>query len=309
MAEKITLKTVPFSDYRPAKPAPNDLIGVNAALHAAQDSSFEVKPTIQDQFSLKGKVAIVTGANSGIGLEYSVLLAELGAKVYGLDLAASESKEFKACQSYIQRLNVGGASLEFVTADVTNVESIQGTIKSIAEKNNGIHVAVANAGILGQITDAHEYPADAFRKVIDVNVTGVFLTAQAAAREMLTRNIKGSIVITASMSGSIINKDMHWLPYNTSKGAAIQLMRGLACELGDAGIRVNSISPGHVRTTLLESFLQTEPLFENQWAAQNPMGRIGAVYELRGALAYLASDASSYTTGSDLQVCGGHTAW
>jgi NAD(P)-dependent dehydrogenase (short-subunit alcohol dehydrogenase family) len=309
MADKITLKTVPLSDYRPAKPAPKDLIGVNAAIRAAQDSSFEVKPTVFDQFSLKGKVAVVTGANSGIGLEYSVLLAELGAKVYGLDLASTESKEFTYCKSYVERLKIPGVSLELRSADVTNVASIQGAIKKIAGENNGIHIAVANAGILGPIKDAHEYPADTFRKVIDVNVNGVFFTAQAAAREMLARGIKGSIIVTASMSGSIINKDMHWIPYVTSKGAAIQLTRGLACELGDAGIRVNSISPGHVRTTLLENFLQAEPLYENQWAAQNPMGRIGAVYELRGALAYLASDASSYTTGADLQVCGGHTAW
>ncbi|KAF5103339.1 hypothetical protein DV451_001512 [Geotrichum candidum] len=309
MADKITLKTVPLSDYRPAKPAPKDLIGVNAALHAAKDSSYEVKASIHDQFSLKGKVAIVTGANSGIGLEYSVLLAELGAKVYGIDLSTTESESFKASKSYVERLNIPGVSLQLRTADVTDVASIQGAIKKIAEENNGIHIAVANAGILGPIKDVHVYPADAFRKVMDVNVNGAFFTTQAAAREMLERGIKGSIVVTASMSGSIINKDMHWIPYVTSKGAAIQLTRGLACELGDAGIRVNSISPGHVRTQLLEDFLQAEPLYENQWAAQNPMGRIGAVYELRGALAYLASDASSYTTGADLQVCGGHTAW
>lgn len=309
MSENIVLPIVPLSDYPKPKPAPTELIGVNAALKAAEDSSFEVKPTVSEQFSLKGKIAAVTGGNSGIGLEYCVLLAELGATVVAIDISSETSEDFVACQKYIDRLGIPSASLEYKQADVTVVESIQTVIKEIAQEKKALDVLVANAGILGPIKDCHIYPAEQFRKVIDVNVNGVFFTCQAGAREMLERNIKGSIIITASMSGSIINKDMHWIPYTASKGAALQLGRGLACELGAHGIRVNTISPGHVRTRLLEGFLKNDPYYENQWAAQNPMNRIGAVYELRGALAYLASDASTYTTGSDVQVCGGHTAW
>lgn len=305
----ITLPIVPLSDYQKAFPAPNEDIGVLAALKAAADPSFKVKPTISEQFSLKGKIAAVTGGNTGIGLEYCVVLAELGAKVVAIDLTATPSKEFLACQSFVSRLGISTASLSYKVADVTKPESIQGCIKEIAAENNGLHVLMANAGILGPIIDCHKFPAEDFKKVIDVNVNGAFFTCQAGAREMLERGIKGSIIITASMSGSIINKDMHWIPYTVSKGAALQLGRGLACELAQKGIRVNTISPGHVRTLLLERLLESEPNFENQWAAQNPMDRIGAVYELRGAVAYLASEASSYTTGSDLQVCGGHTAW
>lgn len=309
MSEKIILPIVPLSEYPKPKAAPRKLIGVNAALKAASDSSFEVKPTISDQFSLKGKVAAVTGGNSGIGLEYCVLLAELGAAVYAVDISPDQSADFKVCQQYVSRLGIDTAELQYTQADVTNVESIRGALKGIAQKHNGLHVVIANAGILGPIKDCHLYDPEQFRKVMDVNVNGAFFTCQAGAREMLERGIQGSIIITASMSGSVINKDMHWVPYTTSKGATLQLGRAMACELGSHGIRVNTISPGHVRTRLLEEMLVNDPLFEHQWAAQNPMGRIGAVYELRGAIAYLASDASTYTTGSDVQVCGGHTSW
>lgn len=304
----IVLPITPFDSYPKARPAPNELIGVEAALKAAEDPSYEVKASIHTQFSLVSKVAIVTGGNSGIGLEYCVCLAEQGAVVYALDLPESVSKEFVKCQAFIKRANTGG-SLEYRKADVTNVEGMAAVVHEIAEKHGRLDVCVANAGILGPVVDCHEYPADWFRKIMDVNVTGVFITVQAAVREMLARGIKGSCIITGSMSGSIVNKDMHWIPYTTSKAAAIHLCKSFAAELGQHEIRVNSISPGHIRTKMTEVYLGKEPLIENCWAAQNPMNRLGSVYELRGALAYLASDASTYTTGSDIQVCGGHTAW
>jgi NAD(P)-dependent dehydrogenase (short-subunit alcohol dehydrogenase family) len=305
---KVVLPITPFESYPKARGAPHELIGVEAALKAAEDPNFEVKPTIHQQFSLVGKVAIVTGGNSGIGLEYAVCLAEQGAIVYALDLTDAVSEEFTKCQSFIKRTNTGG-SLEYKKADVTNVEQMNAVAHEIAETHGRLDVCVANAGILGPVVDCHEYPADWFRKIMDVNVTGVFITVQAAVKEMLARGIKGSCIITASMSGSIINKDMHWIPYTTSKAAAIQLCKAFAAELGQHDIRVNTISPGHIRTKMTEVYLGKEPLIENCWAAQNPMNRLGSVFELRGTLAYLASDASTYTTGSDIQVCGGHTAW
>jgi NAD(P)-dependent dehydrogenase (short-subunit alcohol dehydrogenase family) len=307
-AAKIVLPTVPYDSYAAARPAPKADIGVEAAYKAAKDPNFQVAPTIGEQFSLKNRVSIVTGGNSGIGLEYAVCLAELGSKTYVLDLAETPSEDFDVCRSYVKRLGTGG-SLEYRQANVTDAEGMRRVTSEIAEENDGIHVCVANAGILGPVVDCHEYPADWFRKIMDVNVTGVFLTAQASIKEMLARNIKGSIIFTASMSGSIINKDMHWIPYTTSKAAVIQLCKAFASELGQHDIRVNCISPGHIRTRMTEAYLGKEPLIENCWAAQNPMNRLGSVYELRGTLAYLASDASTYTTGADIQVCGGHTAW
>lgn len=309
MAEqKVVLPITPFETYPKARPVPKKLIGVDAAMKAAEDPSFEAKATIHEQFSLQGKVAIVTGGNSGIGLEYCVCLAEQGATVYALDVSDTVSAEFTKCQAFVDKVKTGG-SLAYKKADVTNVEQMNSVVAGIAEAHGHLDVCVANAGILGPVVDCHEYPPDMFRKIIDVNVNGVFITVQAAVKQMLARGTKGSCVITASMSGSIINKDMHWIPYTTSKAAAIQLCKAFATELGQNDIRVNTISPGHIRTTMTEAYLGKEPLIENCWSAQNPMNRLGGVYELRGTLAYLASDASTYTTGSDIQVCGGHTAW
>jgi len=299
----------PFDTYPKARSqAPKKLVGVEAAYKAAEDASFEVAPTVHTEFSLVGRVAVVTGGNQGIGLEYSSVLAELGATVYVLDLGEEASKDFAIVKTYIKRLNSGGA-LEYKKADVTNSESMHALMKEIADTHDRLDICVANAGILGPVVDCHEYPVDWFRKIMEVNVTGVFITAQAAAKQMLHRNIKGSIIFTASMSGSIINKDMHWIPYTTSKAAVVHLAKGFATELGPNEIRVNCISPGHIRTRMTEAYLGVEPDIEHCWAAQNPYGRLGAVYELRGTLAYLASDASTYTTGSDIQVCGGHTSW
>ncbi|CAN6656590.1 hypothetical protein TRVA0_029S00584 [Trichomonascus vanleenenianus] len=306
---KHKLPITPFSTYQQAREVPQKIIGVEAAFKAAEDPSFEVKPGFPSEFSLENKACIVTGGNSGIGLEYATMLAELGGSVYSFDIKDEASEDFLKCKSYIKRMPGGKGSLEYVKADVTNGEQLQKAVSDVAEKHDGLHVMVANAGILGPVVDCDEYPADWFRRIMEVNVTGVFLSIQTASQEMLKRNIKGSIICTASMSGSIINKDMHWVPYTTSKAAVIQLAKGFACELGTTGIRVNTISPGHIRTRMTEAYLGVEPLIENCWAAQNPMGRLGAVHELRGTIAYLATDASTYTTGIDLQVCGGHTAW
>jgi NAD(P)-dependent dehydrogenase (short-subunit alcohol dehydrogenase family) len=302
---------VPLGSYPRAREPPHKLVGVEAALHAAENPDFEVEAEFGKELNLDGRVAIVTGANGGIGLEYITLLAEMGCMVHCLDLSAEPSTEFGKCQDYIGRMHKksGGVVFEYHKMDVTNPGEVREKISSIAERHGRLDVCIANAGILGPILDCHQYDVDWFRKVMEVNVTGTFLTIQSATAEMLSRKTGGSVVATASMSGTIINKDMHWVPYTTSKAAVIQMVKAFACELGQFDIRVNSISPGHIKTQMTSAFLGMDPTFENFWASQNPMARLGSVHELRGAVAYLASDLSSYTTGSDLQVCGGHTSW
>ncbi|AOW06498.1 hypothetical protein B0I73DRAFT_163729 [Yarrowia lipolytica] len=301
--------SAPYTFYPQARvPAPKKLVGLNAALEAQKNPEFEVKPEIFKEFSLPDGVAIVTGGNSGIGLEYSVCLAELGATVYCLDMPETPSEEFLACQSYVKRMP-GNASLVFKRADVTDEETMNSLFQNIAETHGKIDVVIANAGVLGPRASCNEYPADWFRKVMDVNVTGVFITAQAASRQMIATKTSGSIIVTASMSGSIVNRDMPWCAYNASKAAAAHLVKSMAAELGQFEIRVNSISPGHIQTAMTDVCLDAEPGLGNQWAFQNPMGRLGGVSELRGVCAYLASSASSYTTGSDILVCGGHHVW
>ncbi|KAK9483573.1 hypothetical protein V1527DRAFT_472817 [Lipomyces starkeyi] len=308
--ESSNLGSVSTSGVRfPVKlvPVPSNDTGVIAALRAESDQSFEVKPQIFEEFALTGQIAIVTGGNGGLGLEFAIVLAELGAKVYAIDLNSTPSSDFAAAVKYVKRL---GSSLEYRSSDVSRQEVISATIGQIASENDGkVHVCVAAAGILGPEIDCTDYPADMFEKIMDVNCSGVFFTAQAVAKLMKREEIAGSIILIASMSGSVTNREMLYSPYNISKSAVIQMARSMACELGSAGIRVNSLSPGHIRTKLTAALLDVQPATEAFWASLNPLGRIGAVHELRGVIAWLASDASTFCTGSDIIVSGGHTIW
>lgn len=169
-------------------------------------------------------------------------------------------------------------------------------------------ICVAAAGILGG-QDCLEYDAKEFEKIIDVNCNGVFYTAQAAGRQMARFGNGGSIILIASMSGSVTNRDHNWVGYNTSKSAVLQMARSMACELGPQRIRVNSLSPGHIYTKMTAALLDHQPELGKKWASMNPLERLGRPEELRGVIAWLASDASTYCTGSDILVNGGHTAW
>jgi len=142
-----------------------------------------------------------------------------------------------------------------------------------------------------------------------VNVNGVLYTAQAAGRQMVRLGIPGSIILIASMSGSIANQGQHWVAYNTSKSAVVQMARSMAVELGPNRIRVNSISPGYILTKMTEAFLKPQPELHAKWASHNPLGRLGNPDELRGVTLWLAGDTSTFCTGSDIIVDGGHRAW
>ncbi|QRW19081.1 Enoyl-(Acyl carrier protein) reductase [Rhizoctonia solani] len=261
------------------------LVGVAAALKAASDPSFTPKKTLFNEFSLEGRVAIVTGANRGLGLEMALALCEAGATVYALDLPQSPGEEFTATAEYAKKL---GSALKYVSVDVTDQQ--------------------AAAGILGG-ADCLVYKADDFQRIMNVNVNGVLYSAQAAGQQMTKYGTPGSIILIASMSGSITNRDHAWVAYNTSKSAVLQMARSMACELGKHKIRVNSISPGHIYTKMTAAFIDTQPELAGKWASMNPLGRLGRPDELRGVVAWLASDASTFCTGSDILVSGGHHAW
>lgn len=180
-------------------------LGVEAALKAAADSSFKPRVTIQQEFSLNGRVAIVTGGNRGLGLEMAETLAESGAAVYCLDLPSSPGEEFKATQDYVSRLGVENAKLEYASVDVTDQRAVWDVAEKIAQKEGRMDVCIAAAGVLHG-ADGLEYPAEEFRRVMDVNTNGVLFTAQAAGRQMAKFGTPGSIILIASMSGSITNK-------------------------------------------------------------------------------------------------------
>jgi len=284
-------------------------LGIEAALKAKDDPSFVPRPKIFDEFALTDRVGLVSGGNRGIGLETAIALAEAGARVvYCFDLAEEPSEEFKASREYVSKLE-NGSRLEYFSADVRNQELLWKKGEEIGDKEQRFDFCVAAAGILKPEIGCLEYPAQEFRDVVEVNTTGVLFTAQAAGRQMARFGRGGSIILIASMSGSITNRDHAWVSYNTSKSAVLQTARSMACELGEQRIRVNTLSPGHIYTQMTAAYLDKQPQLYGKWSALNPLGRLGRPDEMRGVVTWLASDASSFCTGSDILVSGGHHAW
>lgn len=284
-------------------------VGVAAALDSKEASPAE--PTLfQKEFSLGDRVALVTGANRGLGLEMAMTLVEAGCRaVYCVDLPQSPGEEFTKVKQYVENMKGINGRMEYISADVRDQATMWKIGKTIGDKEGRMDVCVAAAGILKPDIDCLEYPADVFENTIDVNVCGVLYTAQAAGREMERFGNGGSIILIASMSGSITNMHQHWVSYNTSKSAVLQMGRSMACELAQKGIRVNTLSPGYIYTKLTGLFVDSQPGLLEKWSSQNPSGRLGRPDELRGVVTWLASDASTYCNGSDIIVDGGHRAW
>lgn len=190
-------------------------IGVEAALRSASDPSFKPSPTLlQKEFSLAGRVAVVTGAQRGLGLEMAEALAEAGAAVYCLDLPAAPDSTFTATKEYVSKLGLAdGARLEYAQVDVTNQKAVWDVVARIAEKEGRLDVCVAAAGIL-RGEECLDYPAEEFEKLMKVNVNGVLYSAQAAGRQMEKLGTPGSIVLIASMSGSVTNRVCSFLIFS-----------------------------------------------------------------------------------------------
>jgi len=294
-------KPLPVQSVSPLAP-----IGVAAAL----EHSSNPRPKIWDEFSLKDRAAIVSGANRGLGLEMALVLCEQGARVvYCFDLPKEPGEEWHKTKEFVRKISDGRSRLEYVSVDVRDQKAVWKKGEEIGDKEKRMDVCVAAAGILKAHTDCLTYPASQFEEVMDVNACGVLYTAQAAGQQMARFGNKGSIILIASMSGSITNKDHAWVSYNSSKSAVLQMARSMACELGKKDIRVNTLSPGHIYTKMTAAYLDTQPHLLDKWSSLNPMGRLGRPDELRGVIAWLASDASSFCTGSDILVSGGHHSW
>ncbi|EGO27259.1 hypothetical protein SERLADRAFT_366799 [Serpula lacrymans var. lacrymans S7.9] len=279
-------------------------LGVAAVVKASKDPSFTPRPSIWDEFSIPDRVAIVTGGNRNIGLEMALVLSEIGARaVYCIDLPGQPSDEFKLTKDYVAKF---GGRLEYVSADVTNQVEIWDKINKIGDDEGRIDACIAGAGVLGREVDCLDYSAKALEEVMSVNVNGALFTAQAAGKQMIRFGLPGSIIINASIAGTTTIKGRQWVGYNTSKSAVLQMARSMACELGHLGVRVNTLSAGHIRTT---DVVEPDSQVFQEWAGRNPLGRLGRLDEMRGVTAWLASDASTFCTGSDIVVSGGYTIW
>ncbi|CEH14783.1 sorbose reductase sou1 [Ceraceosorus bombacis] len=206
----------------PGPPPPVENIGVDAVLRQNPNDPHTHTTTIFSEFSLEGKTAVVTGGNGGLGLEMALAFVEAGAHVYAIDVPEQPGEEFKIVAEHCRIMN---RDLKYISASVTDDKDINDVMEFIVgDSGTGtLDIAVAAAGILGT-HDALVYPVEDFKKIFDVNTTGVFLTARAAARQMYKqKEVQGSIILIASMSGSIVNRDHHWVAYNASKSAVLQM--------------------------------------------------------------------------------------
>ncbi|HXT34800.1 MAG TPA: SDR family oxidoreductase [Chloroflexota bacterium] len=254
-------------------------------------------------FSLQGKVAVVTGGARGLGLEMMEALAEAGAAVVAVDRLGGQAAEAAAQTAARYGTRAGARAL-----DVTDPLAVVACFADITREFGAIDILVAAAGIVDNIA-AEDYPPDAWRKIIDVNINGVFFCAQAAGRAMIAAASGGSMILIASMSGMIVNRPQKQAPYNVSKAGVIMMAKSLAAEWAPHGIRVNALAPGYMRTAMTDQVLAEQPALRATWEELTPQGRMGMPAELRGSVVYLASAASSYVTGHTLVVDGGYTAW
>ncbi|KAH6853134.1 D-arabinitol 2-dehydrogenase [Chaetomium sp. MPI-CAGE-AT-0009] len=260
-------------------------------------------------FSLANKTVAITGGGRGLGITLAGAVLEAGGSVACLDiLPEPAADEWAALQKIAKASNLG---LSYRRVDVTDEEALATIFDEIdieaAAQGSPFYGCVACAGIQQKVP-AIEYPAADFERIQRVNVTGVFLTAKHTARILVKNGVHGSIVLIASMSGQIANRGLTCTAYNTSKAAVQQMCRSLAQEWGQYGIRVNTLSPGYIRTAMTDELLATAPELEKIWMAGALLNRLGTPEDFKAPAVFLLGTGSSFMTGADLRVDGGHCA-
>ena len=244
-----------------------------------------------DRFDLGGKTAFVTGASGGLGAHFAEVLARAGAKVI------VGARREGALEEVATQIGMVGGTCTTTALDISSGASIAAAEPLLAK----VDILVNNAGIAIEKPFLDQSEAD-WDAVVDTNAKGMFLLTQAAARAMKARSAKGSVINIASIVG--LRQGGMVMPYAVSKAAVVQFTKVAALELARFGIRVNAICPGYIATDINSAFWETEP----GWAMLKriPQRRTGELSELDGPLLLLASDASSYMTGSVIVADGGH---
>jgi len=263
-----------------------------------------------DQFDIRGRSAIVTGAASGLGLAYAEAMAEAGACVTLTDIDAA------GAEREARRLREGGAQARSGGLDVADRDAMRRAMDDHVAAWGGLDIAFANAGIdpgegfwnpggfrnlEGQIDTLDPARWD---RTISINLTGVFNTIREAARCMKAGGGGGSIIATSS-NAALVNEAIVGMAYMPAKAGVAHLVRHAALELAEFGIRVNAIAPGPFVTNIGGGWLKTDPVARKAWDAMVPLGRVAETDQIKPLALYLASDASNYVTGSHLLIDGG----
>ncbi len=254
-----------------------------------------------EKFNLSGRTALITGGSRNIGLACGEALAEAGASVIVADI----SEELAV--SGRDHLVKAGHKAQAIVLDVTKPADVNAAVDGLVKSNGAIDILVCNAGIARSDVPAEEVPDEHWLNVIDVNLNGVFWCCRAVGRHMLAKG-KGSIVNVGSMSGFIVNKPQPQSYYNASKAGVHHLTKSLAAEWAERGVRVNSVAPTYIETSLTKFGMEDERMYP-VWLENTPMRRVGQPEEIASVVLFLASDASSLLTGSIVLADGGYTCW
>jgi len=256
-----------------------------------------MKDILAGLFDLTGRVALVTGGSRGLGLQIAMALGEYGAS---LALVARNQSDLDTA---VEQLSTAGCKAVGFAADLRTPQAAANLTRQVMERFGRIDVLVNNAGATWG-APAEDYPLEGWNKVIDLNVTGLFLLTQAVARSAFLPRGKGAVVNVASVEGLQGHHPDRpgTIAYNTAKGAVINLTRALAAEWGSRNIRVNALAPGYFPSKMTTSVLEQHGA---ELLRQTPLGKLGGDTDLMGAALLLASDAGGHITGQTIVVDGG----
>lgn len=259
---------------------------------------------MEKMFDLTGKIAMVTGGASGLGQGMAFALAKAGADVAIVDVNVENA------QKTADEISAMGRRAMAVQMNVTDPQQVVAAVDSIVQNFGRLDILVNSAGVTILGTPMMEMTEQDWDKIIDINLKGTFLVNQAVARQMMQQR-SGRIINVASMSSVIVNRNTYGSSgvYCTSKAGVAMLTKAFAADLAPYSITVNAISPGYMRTPMVDSFWKKDP--EGYAAKMDavPMGIPGEPEDLDGLVVYLASDSSKYMTGMNLLIDGGYAIW
>ncbi|MGO8733982.1 MAG: SDR family NAD(P)-dependent oxidoreductase [Terriglobia bacterium] len=260
--------------------------------------------SVLDLFRLDNRVAVVTGGAGGLGRQHALALAEAGARVAICDLLPEQGENTR------RELEERGCSAFFARVDVTAPEQVDRFLNEASQALGPIDILVNNAARHSEGIPLEEVDDDLWRNIIDTNLSSLFYVGKRVAQRMIERRSPGSIINIASINASVISNisPRHNVAYCVAKGGVAQLTKGMAAEWAPYGIRVNALAPGYILTEQTSASAQNPDILARN-LANTPMKRYGHLDELKGTIVYLASDASSFMTGSIVYVDGGYTIW